>query len=240
MKKVNVGALSEGKMRLMNKGRFRGRFIKCDTKGLGVIEKLEENKDKISMPLYNIPSDLYYGCSKTPFAIGSPFLYGYRTLNDYLKMKRDFDKDKVASNIATIVNEYESLGMNYFDLHHNNFMLNRSGRFKVVDTDGADLQITPGVKMTTINNFWDLILEMYLYHFYPDYPLSLNTTYEYEKLADYFTPEFIEYLDGVIRDDPQILTVKPEIYLPEFKDEEKIITLSKKLEDQFVTYKGRK
>lgn len=240
MKNVNVGALREGKLRLMNKGRFRNRFIKCDTKGLDVIKVLEGNLDKISTPLYNLPIELIHGTAKTPFAVAYPYLYGYKTLNDVLKRKINFNKDKVADNIVTIVNEYESLGMNYFDLHDKNFMLDSRGKLKVVDVDGADLHTSEGLRMNTICNFWDLIIEMYLYHFYPEYPLCVSSTYGYEFIEDYFSKEFIEYLDAVIRDDYECLSVNPGIYLPEFHDQEKIQTLSKKLEDKFVTYKTEK
>ena len=167
-------------------------------------------------------------------------MYGYKTLNEVLKSKQFIDKDKVASNIVTIVNEYESLGMNYFDLHDKNFMLNKSGSMKVVDVDGADLHISPGVKMNTICNLWDILIEMYLYHFYPEYPLCVSSIYGFPNIDEYFSKEFIEYLDAVIRDDYESLSVNPEIYLPEFHDKEKIQTLSKKLEDKFVTYQGKK
>lgn len=240
MKRIDVGALRESKIRSINKGKFRNKFIKCDTKGLEVIARLEENQERLTRPLYNLPDGIIYGSAKTPFAISTPYLYGYKTLRDCLFQKREFDKDRVAQNVTTIIQEYENLGMNYYDLHHDNFMIDRLGKFKVVDVDGADLHISPGLKMITINNLWDLLFEMYLYHFYPNYPLCLNSTLNYDELYEYFTKEFIEYLDGVIRDDKEILTVDPKIYLPELEDKDKIHTLSKKLEDRFNTYKLKK
>lgn len=177
-----------------------------------------------------MPYELLYNKKGEYVGFYSEVLKRFRTLYDYIRLGDTYDKDMIASSIWTAVEEFERIGLNYYDIHDENFMIGDNGEFKVVDVDGADQILTDSARIDKINNYWDLIFEMYLFSFYPEHPVRLNCVWLFEEADTYFTHEFLEYLDGVIRDDRDILTVSPKIYLPELYDTEKISEFSKRLE----------
>ena len=62
----------------------------------------------------------------------SKYLNGYRTLYELIKTHKEFDSHMVAINILKIVDGLKSIGLNYFDLHDENFMIDKKGNFKVI------------------------------------------------------------------------------------------------------------
>lgn len=230
MKRTTVSYLREAKMSLRLNGRYFNKFFKYDPESLDILERIIANESKLTQELYSLPIELLYNRKNEYIAYLTYLLKGYRTIYDYIRLQDSYDKDMVARNVATVVNEFESIGLNYYDIHDENFMIDDNGNFKVVDVDGADMILTPQAKIDRINNFWDFIFEMYLFEFYPEHPVRLNYVYMFEESDTYLSREFLEYIDGVIRDDSCILTVKPEIYLPEFYDKEKVNEFSKRLE----------
>lgn len=230
MKRTTVGFLREVKMFFKLNGRYFNHFFKYDPDSLDILEQIIANESKLTQELYSLPTELLYNRNNEYIAYLTKLLKGYHTIYDYIKLQKSYDKDMVARNVATVVSEFENIGLNYYDIHDENFMIDEKGNFKVVDVDGADTLLTPQAKIDRINNFWDFIFEIYLFEFYPEHPVRLNYVYMFEDSDIYFSKEFLEYIDGVIRDDSCILTVEPEIYLPEFSDKEKVNELSKRLE----------
>ena len=230
MKRTTISRVTEAKMSLRLYGRYFNRFFKYAPDSLSAIKCVDTNLDFLSSELYSLPDELLFNKDNEFVGYYSKYLNGYRTLYECIKGDVPFDKGMVAGNIMRIVEELELIGLNYFDLHDENFMVNKKGEFKVIDVDGVDFDMSSRSKIDRINNLWDLLLEIYLFESNPNHPLRLNSVALFEELDTYFSDEFVEYLDGVLRDDWDILNVNPRKYLPEFNDEEKVKELSKRIE----------
>ena len=230
MKRSTISKVTEARMSLRLYGRHFNKFFKYAPDSVCVIDRLNSDSDKLSLDLYSLPEELLYNSNGKFVAYYSKYLNGYRTLYELIKTHKEFDSHMVAINILKIVDELKSIGLNYFDLHDENFMIDKKGNFKVIDVDGCDFDLTEYSRTMTINNLWDLLFEIYLFQFYPEHPLRLSCVYSFPELDTYFSREFIDYIDCVIRDDRDILSVSPSIYLPEFEDVEKVKELSKRIE----------
>ena len=238
MEKRTIYKVTEAKMSFRLNGRHMNKFFKYAPDSVSVVDRLSKNLDSFSLDLYSLPEELLYNSDGKFVAYYSKYLNGYRTLYELMKMGRDIDGLMVAKNVIKIVDELKSIGLNYFDLHDENFMIDKKGNFKVIDVDGCDFDLTEYSRTMTINNLWDLLFEVNLFQFNLNYPMKANCVWLFEELDTYFSDEFIEYIDCVIRDDKDILNVEPSIFIPEFEDRDKIKELSKRLEIE-GRYHGR-
>lgn len=229
MKVVKVNKARETIMSLRTCGVYRGSFYKYNPDSFNILNTILNNKGQISGDLYNLPTKYLYNRDNEFIGYLSKYLKNHSTIYDLIRLNINFDYDSVVANIAKIVMELERLGLNYYDLHDENFMIDSNGDFKTIDIEGAEILVDDKGKMFTINNFWDLVFEIYLFRFNPDHPARLNTFYFFDDITTYFSDEFVEYIDGVIRDDMDVLSVDINKYLMEFKDSEKINELSLRL-----------
>ena len=236
MRRTTIGKLKEYNMMLRLYGRYFNKFFKYNPDGEEVMDIIAKNIDQLSLDLYAIPTDMLYSKDGNYVGLLFDYLKGYKTIFDKLREHEEFDKDEVARCVLKTVNEFDAIGLDYYDIHDENFMISDNGDIKVIDIDGAE-KIVPGTnKLYTINNLWDFLFEIYLFHFNPDFQYRLNRVWLFEEADTYFSNEFLEYIDGVIRDDRDVLTVSPSIYLPEFYDKEKIDEFSKRLELESRNY----
>lgn len=239
MKSRTVSRVVEARMALNLFGTYYKKFYKYSPDGLNNILLIDKNKEFLSSDLYSLPEELIFGKDGHLVSYLTKYLKNYRTIHDYLRLSFDFDKRFVADNVLKIVKELENIGLNFYDIHDQNFMIDDNGGFKVVDIDGVEVLIDDEQRMYTLNNYWDLVLEMFLFNKNLSNQFRLSLFCLFEELDTYFSEEFIEYMEGVFRDDYDTLSIDPAIYLPEFDDKEKVLELSSRLED-FRNYDASK
>lgn len=207
-----------------NKFEWNKIFIKRVSYAVhfNTIELMEKNKDKLKEEYYAFVNRTYYDEFREKQAIGSDFYSEYQTFYEYF-VQGNKEKDKVILKVLEAVTDLISLGIDYWDLHSFNVLVNKESDIKLVDLDGAK------VRKAKINdvlyNFIDLIVESY---FFFDLKGSVNSTmcnfgvnlYSSVCLQKYYSPKFVLLIQGVYKDISLIKDV--ELILKELKDEEKL------------------
>ena len=174
MRRTTIGKLKEYNMMLRLYGRYFNKFFKYNPDGEEAMDIIAKNIDQLSLDLYAIPTDMLYSKDGNYVGLLFDYLKGYKTIFDKLREHEEFDKDEVARSVLKTLNEFDAIGLDYYDIHDENFMISDNGDIKVIDIDGAE-KIVPGTnKLYTINNLWDFLFEIYLFHFNPDFQYRLN------------------------------------------------------------------
>ena len=131
MRRTTIGKLKEYNMMLRLYGRYFNKFFKYNPDGEEVMDIIAKNIDQLSLDLYAIPTDMLYSKDGNYVGLLFDYLKGYKTIFDKLREHEEFDKDEVARSVLKTVNEFDSIGLDYYDIHDENFMVNDNGDIKV-------------------------------------------------------------------------------------------------------------
>lgn len=213
-----------------------GKFYKYSPKSLELLALIDNNRHLLTEELYNIPEALLYNRKGEYLGFAAPLLYGYYTLAQHLQVRYPLDKDKISASLIQVLEELESIGIIYFDIHDQNIMIGMEEEVKLVDLDGAKITGSFRYKKHMLYNFWELMFEMYVLPSYDEIPSIIKIIRETGIFKEYFSKEFLEYITEVIFVRQDIRDVPLGTYLGELKDQEKMLRLRNEIKD--ISYHG--
>ncbi len=139
-------------------------------------------------------------------------------------------KDGIIMEILDAVMGLDVLGIDYWDLHPFNILVNKEKHIKLVDLDGAKVRKVD--EKERLNGIIELILESYFF-----FDMKRSTSASTNSFADelrslislrkYYPPEFVRLIEGTYRELSIMENI--EMVLKELEDEEKIMEIRDKV-----------
>lgn len=112
------------------------------------------NKDKLTEDLYIFPNG-FYETLDYRLVFQTDIFENHKTLDELIYLQMSLDVERIATSLATVLTELESIGLIYYDFHGGNVLMDKFGNIKVCDLDSS-------LRIKTEVPKWDLSMnELY-------------------------------------------------------------------------------
>lgn len=179
---------------------------------------IEKNQSKLTEEYYSFIKKIYMQ-DNYPKLFESDYLEGFCTLYQVLK-ERKINKKKILLTCRNSIAELKNIGLDFWDLHSKNVMINDIDETKLVDLCGAVSD--PEKQDFDFQDFrmTELVLECYLFYDFLGDLRYTETLLQVSDLSYYFSNSLMKHLMAVNKFEKGLLSL--EDYIDEFEDEEKM------------------
>lgn len=162
------------------------------------LEIMENNKEKLNEEWYAFVNRVYYDSLDPKIAIGSDYCAEYQTFYEYFVQGGQEKKQVILESIEA-VSALDGLGLDYWDIHPFNVLVNKEGHIKLVDLDSTKVQKFN--KEYRLCGFIDLIIESYFFFDMKSSVSAKITDFGLElrnliPISQYYSPEFVRLIQG--------------------------------------------
>lgn len=209
-------------------GVINGFFIKRrkGSSSLQTLERINENKDKLTIDDYAILDHIYQDEQGDIKAFCGKYYEDYGDFKD-IYQDSTIDKGKIIDELIKVILELESIGIQFIDIHSRNILVNSNSHIKLCDLDEALLSDYVEYKVNTI---LDLIIECFLFYDITDEAWNyLEPRHVLKSLESksVLSSSFVRALNGV--ESPSSFYSKVDSYIDELKDQEKILIIRREI-----------
>lgn len=179
---------------------------------------IEKNQSRLTEEYYSFIKKIYMQ-DNHPMLLESDYLEGFCTLYQALK-ERKINKKKVLLTCRNSIAELKNIGLDFWDLHSENVMINAVDETKFVDLSGAVSD--PQKQDFDFQDFtiMELVLECYLFYDFLGNLRYTETLFQIPNLSYYFSASLMKHLLAVNNLEKGLLSL--EDYVDEFEDAEKM------------------
>lgn len=224
MEKILINAEIEQLLKERNNFEWKQIFIKRvgDAVHFDALEIMENNQEKLKEDYYAFVNRIYHDENEKSIAIGSDYCADYQTLYNYF-VQRKKGNTQVFLECLEAIMDLDNLGLDYWDIHIFNILVNKENHIKLVDLDSTKVRkYNAECRMSA---FMDMIIESYF--FFDMRPSSsasmINFGFNLHSLVplmSYYSPEVIRLIHGTFQNTNVPKDV--EHVLKELEDQEKI------------------
>lgn len=195
------------------------------------LEIMEKNKEKLREEWYAFVNRVYHDSDEQKIAIGSDFCTKYQTFYEFFTQEKK-GKEQVVLEILEAVSALDTLGLDYWDIHPFNILVNKEGHIKLVDLDST--KVRKYNEEYRLCGFIDMIIESYFFFDMKGYQSAKITDFGLDlsnlvSLSQYYSPAVVQLIQGKYQNSSILKNV--EKVLKELEDQEKIVEIRKQVKE---------